>query len=218
MRTFTVSEKEFIGTSALVALSLLFFAFFEGTGALSPVLQGGVIGLVFFHVMPLSYCRFVLKRPLGDLGFRKSFGARPFLTALVTVLAFLILEYVLYRSLPRFGAEYVLPVLVRQNFLWFVLYELFMVTLVVLVYETFFRGLIQMLWLRGLGPWAILLQALFFYGLFFLSTGFSYNALPLLLFAPAAGFVASRTRSLWYSAFASWLFFFLTDVLLLALR
>ncbi|MEI9966532.1 MAG: hypothetical protein WDN67_02685 [Candidatus Moraniibacteriota bacterium] len=185
MRAFTAHQKRFIGTSALILLSLAFFAFFEESSGLGAALQGSIIGLVFFFVLPLAYCRLVLREPLSHLGWQKSVynWALPF-TLLVTA-AWLALEYLLSLRFGQFSEMYFLPVLVEQHFPWFVLYEILMVPLIVVVYETFFRGLIQTLWLSTLGWYAVLVQAGLFYALFFVSTSFTWNALPLLLFAPA---------------------------------
>lgn len=217
MRTFDSQQKRFIGTTAFVFFCLVFFAFFQESSALSPTLQAAIIGLIFLFILPLLYCRFVLREPLSALGFRSG-GPGAWVSALTLTLAALGVEYLVWLNWNDFGSLYRLPAAVERNFFWFILYELLLVPAVVLVYETFFRGLIQSLWLSHIPRGAVAIQALFFYALFFLSTDFSWDALPLLLFAPVAGLIVFLTRSLWYSIVASWLFLVLTDIFILATR
>src|SRR3989344_407807 len=195
MRTFSLAEKKFIFTSALILFCL-----------------------VFFLVIPLAYCRMVLREPLSNMGWQRGEGIFGFFWPLLSVAIAFAGIFFLTWQFPAFAEAYTFPVAVETNFLWFVLYELFMVPFIVLIYESFFRGLVQMLWLQALGAWAILVQAALFTGLVYVSDGFTWETLPLLVFAPFAGYIAYKTHSLWYAFLGSWTFLFLTDVLFLILR
>lgn len=218
MRTFSFSERKFLGTTALILFCLVFFALFEETSALSPYLQSFIIGLVFFLIIPLIYCKLILKEPFSAIGWQFGENLKGIFWGVLLTAAGLIAVFLLALQFPEFKQEYGFPAIVETSFLWFMLYELLMVPFVLLVYEVFFRGMVQTLWLGHLGLWAVLVQAAFFAGLMYLSQGIGWADVSLVLFAPLAGLIAYQARSVWYSFLASWLFVFLTDILFLSLR
>jgi membrane protease YdiL (CAAX protease family) len=210
--------RRFIITGILVFFSIGFLGFFSESDHLSPVLQRLIVSIIFFLVIPLLYSKMVVGEPLKNMGLQRgNFGAGIFASILSLMVALgIIVGLVL--AFPTFHEGYTFPVLVQRSFFWFVFYELVLVSLLVLLYEVFFRGLIQLFWLRGLGVWAVLIQTAIFYGMFFFSNDISWQKAPLLIFCPLAGFIAQRSQSLWYSLGASWLFLFLTDVFFLIYR
>lgn len=160
----------------------------------------------------------VLKESLKNLGLQRgNFGAGV-LTAIVSVALALAAVIMLALAFPQFRAQYAFPALVETSFVWFVLYELVLVSFMVILYEVFFRGLVVLLWLKELGLWAVLIQAGLFFSFAYLSQDISWQRLPLLIFCPLAGFIAYRSGSLWYSFAASWIFLFLTDTFFLVFR
>ncbi len=210
--------RRFIVTGMLVFFSLGFLIFFTESDALSPVLQKFIVSIVFFLVIPLLYSKIVLSESLKNLGFQKgNFGAGVFTGLLSVALAGGVVVW-LALSFPSFHEQYTLPASVENSFLWFVFYELVLVSLSVLLYEVFFRGLVELFWLREFKWWSILIQAVLFFGLLALSRSISWQMVPLLIFCPLSGLIAYRSKSIWYSVVASWIFLFLTDVFFLIYR
>lgn len=214
-------NKEFLVTSLVVMVAILFLGYFQENSQVSPALQGLIVGIAVFLVIPVLYCRIVLERPLSILGFQRGnpwAGIGGSVLALSLALSAL---FVLWNFTPLLEG-YRLPGIVEEQFLFFVLYEIFLNGLFLFLFEVFFRGLILLLWLRDFGIWGVFLQALVFTGILFLSgdmsDGINPQLLPMLLFSPFAGLVAYQSRSIWYSFGASWFFILLVDALVLIVR
>lgn len=210
--------RRFIVTGVLVFFSLGFLIFFTESDSVSPVLQKFIVSIVFFLVIPLLYSKIVLSESLKNLGFQKgNFGAGVFTSLLSVALAGGVVVWLAF-SFPSFHEQYTLPASVENSFLWFVFYELVLVSLSVLLYEVFFRGLVELFWLRDFGTSSILIQTVLFFGLLALSRSISWQVVPLLIFCPLSGLISYRSQSIWYSVVASWTFLFLTDVFFLIYR
>ncbi|QQR78447.1 MAG: hypothetical protein IPJ68_05220 [Candidatus Moraniibacteriota bacterium] len=210
-------HKEFLGTMTVVTGSLLVLWFLGGDDRISPMLQSIIAAIGIFLIMPLAYCKVLLGRPLSALGFQKGnvwAGIGGSVLALIAALAAL---FVLWNFTPLLQ-DYQLPVVVQEQFLFFVLYEVFLNGFIVLLFEVFFRGFIMLLWLRRWGIWSVVVQAALIGFLFYASDDINASTIPSLIFAPFAGLIAYQSRSLWYSYGASWFFLFLTDVMVLILR
>ena len=205
----------FIVTGLVIFFSLWFLGFFTESDALSPVFQNFIVSVVFLLVIPLLYSKIVLKESLKNIGWHKGNAVAGVLTSIASVVLAAAAVVGLATVFPQFREQYTFPALVETSFLWFMLYELVLVTFIVLLYEVFFRGFIQLLWLRGIGAWAIVVQVAFFFGLVALSQGITWEMAPLLIFCPLAGIIAHRSQSIWYSFAASWAFLFLTDIFFL---
>lgn len=212
-----ILNKRFIVTGFLVLFSIIFLGFFGQDDAVDPVFQMLLVSTSFFLVVPVFYSKIVLKESLKNLGWQRGNLFLGALLGMVCVAAALMALFFLARY-TSFAEEYVLPVTVETDFVWFILYELVLVTFITLLYEVFFRGLVQTLWLKSFGVWAVLLQASLFVALFYLGDDISWQTLPVLLFSPLAGVIAYYSQSIWYSWAASFALFFLTDVFLLTLR
>lgn len=210
-------NKEFLTTTILVVASVLFFGLFDAHPDMSPELQGVIMSVTVFLVIPLLYCKIVLRKPLSTLGFQRGnpwAGIGGSVLALVAALGAL---FVLWNFTPLLEG-YRLPVIVEEQFLFFVLYELVLNATFLFIFEVFFRGLILLLWLRELKVWGVFLQAGFFIGILFLTGSIDAQSIPMILFAPFAGLIAYQSRSLWYSFGAGWFFLLLVDSLVLILR
>ncbi|MDP2837685.1 MAG: hypothetical protein Q8O53_00200 [Candidatus Moranbacteria bacterium] len=207
-------NKRFIITGLLVVASLLFLGIFSQSDKVDPVFQTLVVSVAFFLVVPLLYSKIVLKESLKNLGWQSGNLFLGVFTSIISVGVAFALVLLLSRY-TSFSTEYLFPVVVQTNFLWFLGYELLLVTAITLLYEVFFRGLVELLWLRSLGIWAILFQTGLFALLLYLAGDISWQQAPILLFCPFAGLIAYSSRSIWYSWGASWTFLFLTDVFLL---
>lgn len=218
MLEILAKNQRFIVTGLLVLFSLGFLGFFTESDKLSPVFQIFIVSTVFFLVIPVLYSKIVLKESLKNIGWQRGNVAAGILASIVSVALAGAAVVGLALTFPEFRVQYVFPVLVETSFVWFMLYELVLVTLTALLYEVFFRGLVQLSWLRGIGLWSVAIQATLFFGLFFLSQAISWQMAPLLIFCPFAGLIAYRSQSIWYSFLASWIFLFLTDVFFLIFR
>lgn len=215
--TQTRFDRQFIVTGLLVLFSVFFLGFFNQSEKVNPIFQTLLVSVMFLLVVPAFYCKIVLRQSLKNLGWQEGRMFWGVLASMVAIAVALGIMFFLVRTTP-FVEEYAFPVNVEMHFGWFVFYELVLVTIVAFLYEFFFRGLVQMLWLRSFGILAPILQALFFVGLLFLADDISWQRAPALVFSLFAGTIAYVSRSIWYSFGASWIFFFLTDVFLLVMR
>lgn len=217
MRTFNEQEKRTVGTTALIIFCLTFFAFFEQTTELSSIIQGSIIAFIFFFCLPLAYCRFILNDPLSSLGIQGVLNIKDILWSFLAGFVGFMFIWVLQWYFPDFASTIIFPILVENNFLWFVVYSLLAIPLTLAVYEVFFRGMIQILWLKNTW-WAVLVQFFFFVGLLYLSEGVTLADVPLITATFLSGLVAYKTQSLWYAFTTGVLIIFFTDVLFLSLR
>lgn len=218
MLALLLKNQRFIITGMLVFFSLGFLGFFTESDTLNPVFQSLIVSGIFFLVIPVLYSKMVLKESLKNIGWQKGNIASGVLTGILSVILAGASVIGLVLAFPDFSAQYTLPLLVEMNFLWFILYELVLVTATVLLYEVFFRGLVQLLWLRAFPIGGIIIQIALFYSLIYFSQDISWAVAPLLIFCPLSGLIAYRSQSIWYSSFASWTFLFLTDVFFLIYR
>lgn len=181
---------------------------------LNPVVQSAIVSLAAFLVLPLLYCKMILKRPWTELGFQRGSLFAGIGGSLIAISAGLVFLFGLMHFTPLFeGAR--LPVSVEKNFFVFLLYEVVLNGWIALLLEVFFRGFVMLLWLRRLGFLSVFVQAALFAGLVYETNSFSTQMIPLLLFSPLAGLIAYQSRSILASWAASWFFLFLVDALLL---
>lgn len=206
-----------IMTVALIVATLGVFGSMQEVPDIGAALQAAISGLVLFLVLPIMYCRIILKEPLSLIGF----GSIRWLPALFWGSVFLGvggvgLLFVAQDSV--FKEAYRLPSVVERSFLWFVAYEVIVVGGIALMYEVFFRGLIMKLWLSPLGVWSVLIQTLMFAGFIALTSGWSWQYASLMFASLFSGVVAYFSGSIYASWLASWTFFFLIDIIILAFR
>ncbi len=213
----TILSKRFVITGLLAVFSVFFLGFFTQADKVNPIFQMLLVSVAFFLVVPVLYCKIVLKESLHNMGWQAGNIFSGTLLSLLAVSGGLVTVYLLDRF-TAFGRLYELPMSIQTDFLWFLLYEALVMPVMTLFYEVFFRGFIGLLWLRTLGPISILLQAGLFVGMYFLAGDLSAKEVPVLLFAPLAGLIAYSSRSIWYSWGATWLFLFLVDVYFLVSR
>lgn len=210
-------NKRFIVTGLLILFSVFFLGFFSQSDKVNPVFQTLLVGITFLLVVPVLYSKIVLRESLKNMGWQEGKSFSGVLAAIICVALGLGIILLLSRYTP-FVEKYFFPITVQLHFSWFLLYELILVTLTTLLYEVFFRGLVQLSWLRSFGMLAVILQAVLFVGLLYLSDDISWQRAPIIIFSPLAGLVAYFSQSLWYSWAASWAFLFLTDVFLLVIH
>ncbi len=210
-------NKEFLTTTVIVVISILFLGYFKESEQVDPKIQGLIVATTVFLVIPLLYCKIILERPLSTLGFQRGAAWAGIGGGVIALSAALGALFVLWNFTPLLEG-YRLPIIVEEQFLFFVLYELFFNAFFLFLFEVFFRGMVLLLWLRELRIWGVFIQAGLFGGILFLSNSIDAQTLPLLLFAPFAGLIAYQSRSLWYSLGFGWFFLLLVDALVLILH
>jgi membrane protease YdiL (CAAX protease family) len=210
--------KRFLMTGIFVVASLLLYGLFPTESRLGDTVQSLTLGSAVFLLLPILFTKMVLREPLSALGFRGSDRRFGVISIPLVVIPILSIWYVLLRTYPV-ASSYALPSTVRSSFPIFLFYEVVLVGVIAFLYETFFRGLVQILWLRSVGMWAAVIQAAVFV-VFVISVGdgLSWQDVPLFLAGLASGFVASYTRSVPYAWVSAWLVLFLSDVLILVSR
>lgn len=210
-------HRRFFVTGVLAIFSVGFLGLFNENDKISPAFQSFIVSTIFFLVIPLLYSKIILKESLKNMGWQKGrFVAGIVSGVLCVTLAMVAIFFLIQFS--SFQEQYRLPTLVETNFLWFMFYELVLASFTVLLYEVFFRGFIQLFWLRDLGMWAILIQAVIVMALLYFGQDVSWQRVPLMMFTVFSGVIAHVSRSIWYPMVASWFFFFLTDILVLVLH
>jgi len=217
LETFA-KNRRFLVTGLIIVFSMAFSELFSKSDNFSSVLQSFIVGIIFFLVVPVLYSKIVLKESLKNIGWQKGGVSDGVLAGIVSVALAGVIVLALTFVFPDFREQYVFPVIVKKSFVWFMLYELVLVAFIVFIYEVFFRGFVQLFWLRAFGMRAIVVQMAFFLALLFVSQSISWQMAPFIVFCPLAGFIAYRSRSIWYSFAASWLFIFLTDIFFLTFR
>lgn len=209
-------NKENIVTPLLVVVTFLFFVFTPGKETLGSAVQGLIIALVFFGLLPLGYHFLVLKRDSQSFGLAKTDVWNGWTVALVAVTLALIITIVGYQFLPQFREAFFLPEVVKKSLGGLVIYELLLVPFLVALYELFFRGLVQKNWLqRHWGLWAVFAQAGLFIAFLLMTASLSWALLPLILFSFFSGLLVWKNGSLIQAWLASWLYLFLFDIFVL---
>lgn len=213
---FLSPQRKFVATGLMALGALLAYYFFPFDGKLNDTVQALISGTVFFLILPILFTKFILKEPMGALGFRGSERRHGWISIPLVTIPVLSVLYLLVRYYPV-EEEYYIPSLAAGSFPLFLLYEILFVGAIAFLYEAFFRGFIQLMWFRKLGLSAVFIQTALFFVFVLVTDGVTWQELPMVLAAFSAGFVAFYTRSVWYSFAASWLVLFLADAYLLTL-
>jgi hypothetical protein len=213
---FLSPKRRFVVTGLMAIGTLLLYYFFPFDEKLNDALQAIVSGTVFFLVLPILYVRLILKEPVSLIGFRGSERRHGWISVPLVTIPVLSVLYLLVRYYPVEEGYYI-PTLAESSFPIFLLYEILLVGAIAFLYEAFFRGFMQLLWLRSLGLWAVFVQAGIFFLFVLFTDGVTWQSVPMILSAFTAGFTAHYTRSIWYSWGASWLLLFLSETYLLTL-
>jgi hypothetical protein len=209
-----ISDRKFVVTGGALFLALGLFVFFPSTARLSAGTQSLIALLIFFFAFPLLYVRYVLHESWQELGFRMEQTLADWMRVCLALLSGWALFFCLYQWWPSLHEAYRLPFAVERSFFSFVRYEVFILG-TLFFYEVFFRGFVMLVFLRRFGVSAIFWQT----GVFLLflagSASLDMSQMVMILFAPLSGFVAYRSRSIWYSFCAIGLFFLTVDIFLL---
>lgn len=208
------------GITLLVVLTVfLFFVFTPGKETLGSAIQGFIMALIFFSLLPLGYHFLVLKKDRESFGIEK--GSWRYRTILIipSIVLALLITILCFQLFPAFQQRFFLPPLVTQSFGWFLGYELLLAPLLLAFYEIFFRGFIQKSWLENhWGGLAILIQGILFIVFLLMTGSLGWATFPLVLISFFSGFLLWQNGSLIQSWVTSWLYLMLFDVFLLVMR
>lgn len=210
-------KEKTIMTTLFVFVSLGLLYSLPESQSLDSTTQEVIASIVFLLVLPLIYCKMILKEPLSSLGIQEARWLPAFFWGGVMVAAGGVFLFFLL-PIEGFRSAYQLPSFIEKNFAWFVVYEVVVVGGVALLYEVFFRGLVMKLWLGSLGPLAIVLQSILFVSFIGISSGFSWQYAVLCYASLFSGAVAYFSRSIYASWLANWTLFFLVDLVFLVLH
>ena len=190
-------EKDFIASNLAVAAALGCFYFFP---IQNNVVQQLLVSWGFFIVFPLLFIRFILKQANNDFGFCWGDIRAGILWAISIEIVFggsVVLLFGL--SHPVIQASILL--VIRRSFPIFLLY-IASSWLILACIEALFRGLLLFAWEKTIGGWAVFLQAgVFCLWLFLrLREGIPIGGwVFILIWSLCAGWVAQRSRSLFFS-------------------
>jgi membrane protease YdiL (CAAX protease family) len=205
-KILSILNKEDIITAGIIFLCLFLYVIFPTDGVFQQIISSAT----FLLVIPLLYVKIILKKDLSDFGIQRGeWKTGIFWSLLSLVTAFLIL-YVLYYYFDFFG-KYDVPKSIRDNFLLFLGYQIFLTGFFTALYEFFFRGFVMFSFSEKFGYWAIILQSAIFFLLIWLSSSMSWSMAPYLIFAVLGGVVAFFSHSIIYSFISTSLFIIIID-------
>lgn len=170
------------------------------------------LNFFLFLFFPLVIIKYILKENLRSFGLAKGNMKTGVLMALAGAAGFIALNYMLV-SRPDFQAYFRLYPPIARNFWIFSWFEIVIAGTVFFSREFFFRGFLQFGLERKIGHWAILAQSAA-YALLFLKQSW-FTALTAFLSGLLAGYIASKSRSFYYSFAFLWVVSLATDIMLL---
>ena len=187
--------KEFSIAIIFIILSLAVYSLFTVNGDFQQI----VATLVFFVIMPLLFSRFIMKRGWDDfnlsVGDYKQGLIWSAYSLIVTGIIFFVISYFF-----GFLKSYTIPDFIVKSFWNFLFYEFIVVVPFVAVYEFYFRGFVMPILKSKLGYLAIALQAVIFLVLVLINNwGALVPLVPYFVFAPFAGLIAYKSKSILYS-------------------
>jgi len=216
-KSLPTQKKKTILTTLFVFLSLGLLSSLPESQSVDSVTQEIIASGIFLLVLPVIYCKMILKEPISSLGIQEARWLPAFFWGGVMVLLGGCLLFFLL-PIEGFRSAYQLPSFIEKSFWWFVVYEVVVVGGMALLYEVFFRGLVMKLWLGSFGPLAIVFQSALFIGFLGISSGFSWQYAVLCYSSLFSGAVAYFSRSIYASWLANWILFFLVDIVFLVLH
>lgn len=212
MGFFVLNKKEII-TTFFILLCLAGYVFFPANGSF----QYKAVAIIFLLVLPFLYNKYFLKEEnifkrilIGDWKSNLKWLGIAMIGALLGI--FLLFKY------GNLTDHYFLPSGIKKDFWNFLIYELTGVAFIIFLYEFFFRGFVMFNFKTSLEKWSILIQFLFFLSLILMLWSLPYwFYVVYIVFAPFAGWVAYKTKSILYSFFGQLLLVIIVDSAYIAL-
>lgn len=136
METIIKNKKPIVSLAVIGAcfsLSLLF-------PTKNPI-EGLSRSLFFLVFAPIFYIKFVLQEKISDFGWNMKNKKTGFLGVIAFLPLALLISYAIITH-TEFLTQYELPSFVYNSFFLFLVYELIFVNILILAYESFFRGFV----------------------------------------------------------------------------
>ncbi len=203
-----MKRKDIFIATLFTLASLFVYAIFPTKNNFQQV----IVLLVFFVLFPLIFNKLFLKRKLSFYGLSLGDWRKGLIlsTASLVLMGFIFLILSVYFN---FLGNYNIPVFILNNLKGFLFYEFIMVLFFVATYEFYFRGFILAIYKEEFKDLAILIQAGLFLILFLTIKGSTLNTfLPYLVFAPLAGLITIKSRSIIYSFVTQFLIILVIDM------
>ncbi|EKE15636.1 MAG: hypothetical protein ACD_11C00116G0023 [uncultured bacterium] len=205
--------KTIIPITVFIILDVILFKLFPAEG----IFQQIVAMFSFFVVTPFLFNIFVLKNKISRIGFSIGKAKEGIFFSTVSMVVGLLIFYIIFNYFD-FLKNYTLSDKAVNNFSYFIYYELVQVLFVNFIFEVFFRGFIMFNYQNYFGYWTIGTQWIIFIILLVLNSGFNWFFVPYIIFFPLAGFIAYKSRSIWYSLAAQSIFIFIIDIIVVKLK
>lgn len=205
-----MKNKEIIVTVFFIVASLFLYTIFNGEN----IFQKTIIGLVFFVVLPILFNKLILKGTIDLFGLRIGDWRQGILWSFYSLIVVSFIFFIISKYLSFFN-HYAAPFFISIDFGKFLLYEFVVVTVLIAVYEFYFRGFVMFVFESSFKYWSILIQVVIFLILVLniRNSAVFYMFLPYLIFAPFAGFIAYKSRSILYSGITQFLIVVFLDTI-----
>ena len=206
-----MKTKEVITALVFILTSLVVYSFFPTNGSFQSV----IATLVFFVMLPLLFNRIILKKELRffnlGVGDRRTGLILSAYSLLIVGFIFIGLTYFL-----DFINSYTVPTFITESFVNFLFYEFIILAPFVVIYEFYFRGFLMSILGCKFKDWAILLQALIFLILVVGTANVGFiQFVPYLIFAPFAGFISYKSKSLLYSGVSQFIVLLILNLIII---
>jgi membrane protease YdiL (CAAX protease family) len=168
--------------------------------------------LFLFLIFPAVIIGYLLKEPIKNFGFSLGKQGQGIFLSILIIAIFILINYYLVFYSPYTGQIPVVRV-ITTGFVNFLLYEFFLALPLHFFSEVFFRGFLQLGLEKKLGFFSLLLVSLLQTAPFFRSNWIVIGLIGSS--SLAAGLIAHRSRSVFYSTAAMWIISISLDIMLL---
>ncbi|MDD3733126.1 MAG: hypothetical protein PHU88_12200 [candidate division Zixibacteria bacterium] len=170
------------------------------------------ISIFLFFIFPWVVIRFLLKEKLASFGLSLGNRKRGIIYSVIFVAVFVLINYFIIKTPSLRNQLQISPDIVRSFwvFLWF---QLFVSLSSHFSMEFFFRGFVQFGLEEKIGKWVILAQAAVQTLLY--SNSPWIIILLVGLSSLGAGYIAMKSRSVYYSFVAMWLISLSLDIMII---
>jgi len=186
-RAIFYSNRELIVSLGVVLLCLFASLLFPTKNSAQLITKS----LFFLVLLPIGYIKIILKQNISEFGWNLKNPKIGFLLSGLTLLFTLLLFYLLI-NYTSFESTYSLDLRIRNNFWFFLAYELLAVNLTLFIIGFFFQGFILSLFRKKFFYFAIPIQTGLFFLLLFLTKNLSWQTAPLIFLSVTAGFLALK--------------------------
>lgn len=171
--------------------------------------------IFFLVIIPVLYIKLILKEDLRDWGWNLQNKKTGIIWSLSAIGLGAVIFYLLYRF-TGFLENYKLSPAIKNNFGFFLFYELVVFNIFLFAQEFFFKGFLLFA-LKKYAYWGIFIQSGIYFILLAVSKNFSYQSAPLIFFSLLGGLVAYKSKSVVYSYLSVFLFSLIFDAVVIYL-